>query len=214
MKDDKQTLPNHGFNHKIKKTLASYRPVRIVMALTGIIISCVAHTGAHKVITAKPIAPTTERYHRAKLRLQDQFNNFDLVELKMKVPVDKSGDTSLSMRLNLGSGRDWNLKLTPSDPRSKRYRVRTIDGEGNDREVEPTPSLRFYSGKVDGDPESDVRIGIEEKSITGYVFSRGTKVFVEPLRVFDPEADRSTHIVYTPADVKEPSDSAGERCPD
>ena len=182
------------------QTVSPHTRLLLVALIATVVLT--SAPGAHEVITARPVAPAGESYRRVKNRLEEQFNHFEMVEVSVATPLGKSGGQSSSMRLDLGSGRQWNLQLKPSDPRSPRYSVRTVDGDGNQREIEPSPSLRFYSAKVAGDPDSDVRIAIEGERVTGYVLNRGTKLFVEPLVIFDPEADKSIHLIYTAEDSR------------
>lgn len=95
-------------------------------------------------------------------------------------------------------GRQVDVLVRPSTVQSPDARS-FIDGETLD-ELPPLPTVTFV-GSVVGAEDSDVRLTITPRTVTGFLRIGDEQNWIDPLRKFKRAADASQFIVYRPRDV-------------
>lgn len=100
-------------------------------------------------------------------------------------------------------GKSHTVKMEPSELRSKRFRVAGGSLEGLHRIHPGAP--RTFRGRLEGEPDSIVRLSTTRSGIRGYMKSSEGWVFFDPLRTAEARTGDVEgpveHKVYTEADI-------------
>lgn len=110
-----------------------------------------------------------------------------------------------SLTLNTSRGR-FEMTLEPHDMRAPGYVAEAWGDNGSVRVLDPVP-VRTYKGTVQGMPEAQARLTIDEDTVEGLIITPGELFFVEPSKHFSGSAAKTDFVFYAESDLKE---SAGE----
>jgi PKD repeat protein len=105
--------------------------------------------------------------------------------------------------LDLGSGLHWELDLQRVSARAPGYRVHVLRADGV-HDIAPGEELSFR-GRLNGDPESRVRLSFAGDRVTGFIEARGERTYIEPLDRVDPAWPAGAHAVYRHSDLAFPA---------
>ncbi len=129
--------------------------------------------------------------------LSNSFEKFNLVRLNNQETLQRV-ETGDSLTISIDE-KKFELKLTPQDLRSSRYRAEDVNA-GINRSIEKS-EVTTFKGKVAGQVDSEVRLTIDGAKIEGFFEADGEKFFVEPARNYAPTADAEEVVVYREKDL-------------
>ncbi len=134
-------------------------------------------------------------------QLERQFTKHHIYAIDvnlLNVYMDQNRSAA-SVDLRLGNAHHWNMALVENDMRAANYALSIQTANG----VEQLPKAKniTYKGYLKGDPESKVRMTIDDELIYGLVESNGQMHFIEPLHYFVAGAPTNQFVVYNAEDV-------------
>lgn len=131
---------------------------------------------------------------RTRSDLSRSFERFDLV----RVAKTRTTDTERTLNVR-AAGRNFELKITPNDIISDRYRATDTQSVG---EVElGMPVVNTFKGKIAGETNSEVRLTIEGSDVIGFFDANGDRFFIEPASRYSDSAARGQSVVYREKDA-------------
>ena len=128
------------------------------------------------------------------------FERFDALELDPTAAL-KSVRQSGELALQTAHGR-LELELEPFDVRADHWRGVVVGEGGVVTEMERAP-LNTFSGKVRGEPRSEVRLVLDGEKVEGLIVSGGEVYYVEPAGQYSAAAARGDHVLYAASSVKD-----------
>ena len=133
--------------------------------------------------------------------LRSKFRYSTCVALESKKLSDYVHQSAVStLRLNLGSDKQWDIDLEPSYIVTSNYHLKILTPEGT-KTLNSQPDFLF-KGKVKGSSKDEqVRLSIKEGFIYGSIQANGTEYFIEPLNRFTSTKQKDEYIVYEAKDV-------------
>jgi len=111
--------------------------------------------------------------------LQKYFKNFDLVKLDKREIVKKS-KTGDAVRVS-----GFEFSVSPRDLFVGADEVKT------------------FRGKINNNPDSEIRLSVDEKGVKGYIFDGETRFYIEPATKFFNKASFKDHIIYKSEERKD-----------
>ena len=143
-----------------------------------------------------PTIEITKKKHQSSL-LSDYFEDYSLLRSKNL----KSLSTAQIEALNIQITNDqlFEIILIPSDLLSQDFKISLAEPELLDRSEIATP----YFGFLKNDPESQVRLTIQDGAISGYIKTIEEQIFIEPATGLDKSLESDLMVIYRPSDVKE-----------
>jgi hypothetical protein len=129
--------------------------------------------------------------------LSNFFKKFSLARLNNRETLQKV-ETGNPLEISFDE-KKFELKLTPQDLRSSRYRAEDVvtGDNGSDEKSE----VATFKGKISGQGDSEVRLTIDDAKIEGFFEANGEKFFVEAARNYSPSADADEIVVYRQKDL-------------
>ena len=115
----------------------------------------------------------------ARTDLEKYFTDFNLVKLDKSEIVEKS-KTGDSVRV-----AGFEFSISPRDL-----------FVGSDE-------VKTFRGKIIGNPDSEIRLSVDENGVKGYIFDGETRFYIEPAAKFSTKASIKDHIIYKSEDKKE-----------
>ncbi len=118
--------------------------------------------------------------------------------------VQRSADEGSPIGFRLAR-RQIELRVEPVSVFAEDAQIVTLDEEGEAQGEEPSvlpvPETLTYAGSVIGDESSEVRLTIAGDTLTGVIQTGGEVWFIDPMRRFRRDADRSEFVAYRPHDA-------------
>jgi len=111
--------------------------------------------------------------------LQKHFEDFNLVKLD-KTEIVRKSKTGDSIRV-----AGFEFSITPRDLFVGLDEVKT------------------FRGKINGNPDSEIRLSVDDNGVKGYIFDGETRFYIEPAAKFTKEVSFKDHIIYKSEDKKE-----------
>jgi len=111
--------------------------------------------------------------------LQKHFKSFNLVKLD-KTEILQKSKTNESVRV-----AGFEFSISPRDL-----------FVGSDE-------VKTFRGKINGRPDSEIRLSVDENSVKGYIFDGETRFYVESAAKFSDKASTKDHIIYRSEDRKD-----------
>lgn len=132
--------------------------------------------------------------------LRAKFKRFTAFTLESKTLSEFIHQSQVSsFRLNLGSEKQWDIDLEPSNLATD-YNLKLLTPEGL-KSISSHPDFLF-KGKLRGSNAGEqVRLSIKEGFIYGSVQTNGKEYFIEPLNRFTSKKEKDQYIVYETDDV-------------
>jgi len=115
----------------------------------------------------------------ARTDLQKHFTDFSLVKLDKSEIVQKS-KTNDSVRV-----AGFEFSISPRDLFVGLDEVKT------------------FRGKITGNPDSEIRLSVDDFGVKGYIFDGETRFYIEPAAKFSNKASIKDHIIYKSQDGKD-----------
>ena len=157
--------------------------------------SCIRGAAAMLVMASAAVAVFAQET-RTRTDLLRSFRKFDLVRV---APARMRGEQAAERRLNVrADGRDFELVIEPYDLRSERYRADDTRYLGS-FPAEPAV-INTYKGKIAGLPVSEVRLTLDEGSVSGFFQAGFERFFIEPAKKYSDAASADEAIVYREED--------------
>ena len=117
--------------------------------------------------------------------LQKHFENFDLVKLDKSEIVQKS-KTGDAVRVS-----GFEFSISPRDLFVGADEVKT------------------FRGKINGRPDSEIRLSVDENGVKGYIFDGETRFYIESATKFSDKISTKDHIIYKSEDRKDDQSAVG-----
>lgn len=143
------------------------------------------------------ILPALSQKSRSEKNLERSFKSFSLTRLDPDSLSPKFGGERLAA-LNTNFGR-FEMRLTPRELRAPSYRAEETTAAGS-RAVERGPVTTF-KGVINGEPDSRVRVSIDDGVMEGFFVVDGETYFVEPAARYSKMALEGDLVVYRQRDV-------------
>ena len=128
--------------------------------------------------------------------LDQNFTDYQLYELDI-VQIDqfaKAEGGTRQLLLQLGQEFAWELEILPHDVRAHNFVLREKTETGDN--FFPKGGNITYQGTLKDDPDSQVRLTIDEDFFFGYVRSGKKTWYIEPLNYFNKQAPANQLLVY------------------
>ncbi|MCS6874730.1 MAG: FG-GAP-like repeat-containing protein [Pyrinomonadaceae bacterium] len=93
--------------------------------------------------------------------------------------------------------------INPKDLRSRKYIAQATTKNGV-VQLEPNFAVKTFSGKIQGQPNSEVRltIDIDKQQVEGYFWTEnGNIFFIEPASRYSEKADKNEFVIYRKEDI-------------
>ena len=121
--------------------------------------------------------------------LGNYFSEFDVYQLDLDELVARLNQDfgPVEVELRVGGERVFPLLIEPSEVTRKPYVLQLATPEGTQSEMRRRNVA--FRGKVSGEPNSHVRLTIDENFLYGYVEIGEDRWFVEPVRFFTGESE-------------------------
>jgi hypothetical protein len=110
--------------------------------------------------------------------LQKHFEDFNLVKLD-KTEIIRKSKTGDSVRV-----AGFEFSISPRDLFVGLDEVKT------------------FRGKINGNPDSEIRLSVDENGVKGYIFDGETRFYIESAAKFSTKASTKDHIIYKSEDRK------------
>ncbi len=127
-----------------------------------------------------------------KTDLDKFFTEYSLVDIPRK-EIRKKAKASQPITINTGE-RVFSFALEPKHLRSRNLKLEVITEEGIEN-LERKEGVTFR-GTLMGNPESEVRLMIDEKKISGYIFTGTERFFLSSASNYSKHASPQTVVVY------------------
>jgi len=131
-----------------------------------------------------------------KADLQSSFTKVDVVRISSGSELRTVGD---GKKLTVpAAGKSFELNVTLHDMRSPRYRAENTTVIG----VTTMPSLpvNTFKGKIEGEPNSEVRLTIEGVKVEGFFEGAAGRLFIEPASKYSRFAEPGDSVIYRAED--------------
>lgn len=176
------------------------KAILLLIVLSGCITAFTQENSTAR-FEATSIPPTKEA------TLQQTFTSFKTVHLSTSALTKfVKGKNASVLTLILSEELNFTLELEPSAVVSPDYSLQIQTPEGV-KVVTSKPDYLF-KGKVKG-TTSDARLTINDGFLYGYIKSDSTVYYIEPLKSYDPTAQRDEFVIYKGSDVKEGAFTCG-----
>ncbi len=153
-----------------------------------------AQTSESRQLVATPELPTLTT---AKV-LDGMLYDYRTLHLPLS-QIDQQVRQHGRLRLHL-SNRQVELQLELNDLRAEDYRL-VVARKGGFEELDP-PAVSTYRGHVVGAPTSTVRLTIRPDHFSGYIFTTDSRLFIDPVSLYDRQAASSLVVVYRDEDAR------------
>jgi hypothetical protein len=130
--------------------------------------------------------------------LRKSFRKFNLIDANAAAAL-RSENPEKRILLPTSS-ETFEIKLTPRDLRSARYRAEVTEESGS-RPLPMVGEVATFKGAVAGKPDSAARINLVGEAIEGYFSAGSDRYFVEPARRYSEKAAAGDLVVYLPEDA-------------
>ncbi len=128
--------------------------------------------------------------------LNKSFKKFNLTKIN---PQNASRDAGNNRSISIeAEDRVFEIALTPNDLRAKNYRAENTTSKGV-RALEMS-EVTTFKGKIAGEPDSEVRLNIEDAKLEGYFMTSSGDFFIEPARKYSAKAGADDFVVYRKED--------------
>ena len=159
-------------------------------------LSCIMQPAMGQELPKKPLL-TLEKVSPLDL----VFSGYELNDIKSTNFKNKGVNPSITLRVS--DKKEVDITLNKVDILANNYKVTTADP--NSRIISRSELAVPYEGKVNGHPESNVRITLENQYLYGYFIYDDKKYYVEPAKKYDKSLSSSTMVVYSANQVKKNS---------
>lgn len=134
-----------------------------------------------------------------KTELDQQFKQYKIVSIDVKSILDEVDDFQGIKRLSLkiDETETWPMEIYPANRLVEEMKINTATGDDFTNNVNVYP----YSGNLQNDASSDIRLTVAEDFIYGYIQDDSYNRFIEPLRYIVKGAPQHLFIVYNGDDV-------------
>lgn len=99
---------------------------------------------------------------------------------------------------------DFSATLLPKNLLSFRYLAQATTENGI-VQLEPDPFIKTFTGKILGQPKSEVRLTIDEEKVEGYFWTEDGEIFfIEPASRYSKRVNKNDFVVYQKEDIINP----------
>ncbi len=135
--------------------------------------------------------------------------NNDLAKSFRKFQIQKISKDERSFFANSGyfilntAEASLTAQIYPRDLKSVSYRAESVTNQGI--KAIAAPSINTYSGKIENQQNSQVRLTIDDDKIEGYFLTdQGETFFIEPASHYSQIAEKDDFVIYRKEDILNP----------
>ncbi|MBR9919974.1 MAG: PKD domain-containing protein [Bacteroidetes bacterium] len=153
------------------------------------------------VYAQEPVFSGTKLKSQVAAELDESFTHYDVFQIDFE-QIDQFVKEEYSHRkfnLQLGNEFDFQFDIIANDLRWANFVIREATADGD--KFLPKGEIVTYEGTLQGDPESEVRLTIDNDLFFGYVKSGKKTWYIEPVYYMVPDGPKDQLIVYQPKDV-------------
>ena len=134
-------------------------------------------------------------------QLDNKFNKYQVFTLDANALSHylREGRTAKNVHVQLDA-HDWHLVVRPNDIRTPQYQL--VLGTDNGNKVYPADENVTYSARLENQTVINSAFTVDDDFIDGYVREGDTYWFIEPARLFQPDAPQDAFVFYNMNDVK------------
>ena len=136
-------------------------------------------------------------------KLESTFTQYTVFQVDpssdIKAYLKSSVTDEAVIRLQLGQLYDWNMALTYDNLFSDDFQFRVLTENGP--VVTPFDTKITYQGTLVNEPNSEIRMTVTDKWMTGFVRLGNEKIYIEPLSNLIKDAAPGLHVVYDARNV-------------
>ncbi len=136
-----------------------------------------------------------------KQQLDNKFNKYQIFTLDAKALSNylRHGRTAKNVHVQLDA-HDWHLVVRPNDIRTPQYQM--VLGTDSGNKIYPADENVTYSARFENQAVINSALTIADDFINGYVREGDNYWFIEPARLFQPDAPQDAFVFYNMNDVK------------
>jgi PKD repeat protein len=127
-----------------------------------------------------------------------QYQTFSLDALALSQYL-REGRTPKNVHVQLGEHK-WDLVIRPNDIRTPQYQLVLGTDQGN--KSYPADANVTYTARFENEATINSALTIDDDFINGYVHEGQNYWFIEPARLFQPDAPHDAYVFYNLHDVK------------
>ncbi len=172
--------------------------LRVRMAITMVCLVTMIPVAALAQLIVKP----TKAKNVASPVLNKIFKNYALFSIDTKEIKDyavKNGTGFSEYEFEFEGYPSFPVSIYQNDILTTDYQS-IVGGEAGNT-TSPRPAPMTYAGRLTNEAGSPVYLTLTNNLIFGFFTKAGKQYYIEPLRYFERNADRSVYIVYDVADV-------------